>query len=85
MPQVLILYDVMIHFSAPFLHEAPLSRLNHLSLNLFLSLHSEVDQQYYDYDYHQDAPATDIYPGQIGITLNYLYRVRSKNMSKTQL
>ena len=70
-PQIVILNDVVSHFFAPSFHEALLTLLYYLCLNLFLPVHAEVDQQYYDYYDHDDAAASDVHESQIGIALNY--------------
>ena len=70
-PQIVILNDIVSHFFAPSFHEALLTLLYYLCLNLFLPVHAEVDQQYYDYNDHDDAAAPDVHESQIGIALNY--------------
>ena len=74
MPQIFILNDVVSHFFAPSFHEALLTLLYYLCLNLFLSVHAEVDQQNYDYYDHDDASAPDVHESQIGVALDYSHQ-----------
>ena len=60
--QVLVINHIVIYFLAPILHDAHLSLLDHLRLDLLLALDATVDEHDYDEDDHSDASTSNIQP-----------------------